>query len=121
MGAKIIHYFACWVVQVPRRRRGRRRRRWHPWRPAPSPNLAGRAVQHPPASSPVEGDGGSWLGKHLHGLLPVGGPFLGARKSYRAVLSGEDMGIGQFLNGAGRSMTAPARRTQPPVGCGGAC
>ena len=30
-------------------------------------------------------------------MLPVAGPFLGARKSYRAVLSGEDFGLGSFL------------------------
>jgi hypothetical protein len=68
MGCKILHYFACWVVE------------------------------NPPAGAPVEGDGRSWLDKYLHGLLPVGGPFLGARKSYRAILSGDDMGLAQFMN-----------------------
>lgn len=68
MGCKVIHYFSLWVVN------------------------------NPPATSPVAGSGRAWLHKFLHALLPVGGPFLGARKSFRAILSGDDMGLGTFLN-----------------------
>jgi hypothetical protein len=32
--------------------------------------------------------GQPWIDRHVHSMLPVAGPFLGARKSYRAVLSG---------------------------------
>ena len=42
-------------------------------------------------------DGQAWLDKHIHAMLPISGPFLGARKSFRAVLTGEDFGLGTFL------------------------
>eukprot|EP01052_Picozoa_sp_SAG31_P008149 SAG31_NODE_404_length_16109_cov_10.686696_5_plen_1381_part_00 len=42
-------------------------------------------------------DGQAWLDKHVHSMLPISGPFLGARKSFRAVLTGEDFGLGTFL------------------------
>jgi hypothetical protein len=37
----------------------------------------------------------AWLDKHVFSLYAVGGPFLGARAGLKAVLSGDDMGIGE--------------------------
>jgi hypothetical protein len=39
----------------------------------------------------------AWLDKFIFSLYAVGGPFLGARKSLRGMLSGDDMGIGEFI------------------------
>eukprot|EP01052_Picozoa_sp_SAG31_P006807 SAG31_NODE_317_length_17813_cov_5.788585_14_plen_463_part_00 len=55
-------------------------------------------VCNPPASAPTAANGATWLAKYLHGILPIGGPFLGAPKSLRAVLSGDTMGLDMFLN-----------------------
>ena len=39
----------------------------------------------------------AWLDKHIFSLYAVGGPFLGARAGLKAHLSGDDMGIGDFV------------------------
>ena len=61
-------------------------------------NYAHWVVCNPPANAPTATNGASWLEKYLHGILPIGGPFLGAPKSLRAVLSGDTMGLDMFLN-----------------------
>jgi hypothetical protein len=89
MGCKIIHYFTHWVLPAARF-----------LLPPPPPPLplppapqaearpaclsksgahGGRlpaaftqVLLHPPASAPTAGDGGSWLARFVHGLLPVG-------------------------------------------------
>ena len=40
----------------------------------------------------------AWINRHVHGLFAISGPFLGAPKSFRSTLMGEDMGLGAFLS-----------------------
>ena len=64
--------------------------------------------------------GREWIDKHVHLLMPLGGPFLGAPKSVRGLLSGERLGLEAFLSeddGLALARHIGATPFLFPVGC----
>ena len=54
-------------------------------------------VMHHGVRAGLMSDPLAWLSKYVFSLFAIGGPFLGARSGLKAVLSGDDMGIGDFI------------------------